>query len=405
MSTPTSRVAPVWVCGPLASYADSFKESLGEKGYTALSTVNQMRLIGHLSNWLEDEQLAVGDLNATRVEEFLLVRRTAGYRAMRTSEAVAPLLEFLRASGVLPEPAAMVPKSAAEFILASFGRYLLSERALATSTAAAYVARVDRFLAGCAADGDLSKVTAGDVTRAVLDESATRSVGSVQFFVVAVRSFLRFCRQEGLIDVDLSAAAPTMTGRRRPLLPQGIGRRDAQALLASCDRRQAIGRRDHAVLSILIRLGLRAGEVARPRLEDIDWRVGQIMVRGKGGRFDSLPVPAEVGESVAGYLHRGRPDTTRREVFLTVIAPLAGLTRGSVSTIVRAACARAGVAPIGAHRLRHALAWDMVAAGTPLPEIGQVLRHRHLSSTAIYAKVDIAQLRTLALPWPGGESR
>ena len=124
-------------------------------------------------------------------------------------------------------------------------------------------------------------------------------------------------------------------------------------------------------------------------------------MRGKGGRFDSLPLPAEVGESVAGYLQRGRPDTFGREVFLTVIAPRAGLTRGSVSTIVRAACARAGVAPIGAHRLRHTLACDMVAAGTPLPEIGQVLRHRHLSSTTIYAKVDIVQLRTLALPWPG----
>lgn len=405
MSTPTSRVAPVWVSGPLVRYAPGFTESLADKGYTALSTVNQLRLIGHLSNWLEAEQLAVGDLNATRVEEFLLARRAAGYTALRTSKAVAPLLDFLRASGVLPEPAEVAPKSATEFVLASFSRYLLSERALAASTAAAYVARADRFLAGCAADGDLSKVTAGAVTRAVLHESTTRSVGSVQFFVLAVRSFLRFCCREGLIDVDLSAAAPTMTGRRTPLLPQGIKQREAQALLASCDRRQAIGRRDHAVLQLLIRLGLRAGEVSRLRLEDIDWHAGQIMVRGKGGRHDSLPLPADVGESLAGYLQRGRPNTTRREVFLTVIAPLSGLSRGSVSLIVRRACVRAGATPIGAHRLRHALACDMVAAGTPLPEIGQVLRHRHLSSTAIYAKVDIVQLRTLALPWPGGESR
>jgi len=401
MSTPKSRVAPVWVSGPLASYADGFKESLGEKGYTALSRVNQLRLMGHLSNWLADERLTVSDLNAAHVEEFLLVRRAAGYTALRTTEALAPLLDFLRVKGVLPEPAEAAAKSAVELVLASFGRYLLSERALATSTAAAYVARVDRFLAGCAADGDLSSVTAGDVTRAVLDESATQSVGSVQFFVVAVRAFLRFCCLEGLIDVDLSTAAPSMTGRRTPVLPQGIERRDGQSLLASCDRRQVIGRRDHAVLLLLIRLGLRAGEVARLRLDDFDWHAGQIMVRGKGGRHDLLPLPAEVGESVAGYLRRGRPATTRREVFLTAIAPLSSLTRGSVSTIVRAACQRAGVAPIGAHRLRHTLACDMVAAGTPLPEIGQVLRHRHLSSTTIYAKVDIVQLRTLALPWPG----
>lgn len=401
MSAPISRVAPVRVSGPLARYVPGFTGCLTDQGYTALSRVNQLRLMGHLSNWLEDERVAVCDLNAARVEEFLIARAAAGYTGLRTREAVAPLLDFLRASGALPVPAATAPKSATELILTSFGRYLLSERALATSTTAAYVARAERFLAGCAADGDLSKVTAADVTRAVLDESATRSVGSVQFFVAAVRSFLKFCCREGLIDADLSAAAPTTTGRRSPLLPQGIEQREAQALLSSCDRRQAIGRRDHAVLLMLLRLGLRAGEVSRVRLEDIDWRVGQIMVRGKGGRQDSLPLPAEVGESVAGYLQRGRPNTASREVFVTVIAPLAGLSRGSVSLIVRRACARSGVAPIGSHRLRHALACDMVAAGTPLPEIGQVLRHRHLSSTAIYAKVDVVQLRTLALPWPG----
>ena len=280
MSPSKSRVAPVDVSGPLARYVPGFTDCLIGKGYTALSRVNQLRLMGHLSNWLMSERLEVGDLSAAHVEEFLLARRAAGYTALRTSKAVAPLLDFLRANGSVAAPVAPAPKSASELVLVSFGRYLLSERALATSTAAAYVARVDRFLAGCAADGDLSKVTAGDVTRAVLDESATRSVGSVQFFVVAVRAFLRFCRQEGLIDVDLSMAAPSMTGRRSPLLPQGIKQRETQALLASCDRRQTVGRRDHAVLLLLIRLGLRAGEVARLRLEDIDWRAGQIMVCG-----------------------------------------------------------------------------------------------------------------------------
>lgn len=402
MNTPVTKVSPVRVTGQLASYAAGFKESLTGAGYTPLSAAVQLRLMAHVSRWLCAERLGVSDLSAAHVEEFLLVRRSAGYRAMRTSKPVAPLLEFLRASGVVFEPVEAAPKSAVELLLDSFSRYLLSERALAASTAAAYVVRVDRFLAGCATDGDLSKVTAGDVTRAVLDESRTRSVGSVQFFVVAVRAFLRFCCWEGLVDVDLSAAAPAMTGRRTPVMPRGIGRRDAQALLTSCDRRQSMGRRDHAVLLLLIRLGLRAGEVARLRLEDIDWHTGQIMVRGKGGRQDLLPLPVDVGESVAGYLQRGRPKTVRREVFLTVIAPLAGLTRGSVSTIVRAACLRSGVTPIGAHRLRHTLACDMVAAGTPLPEIGQVLRHRHLSSTTIYAKADIVGLGTLALPWPGG---
>ena len=152
----------------------------------------------------------------------------------------------------------------------------------------------------------MSRITAADVTGAVLAETVTRKVGSVQFFVVAVRTFLRFCGLEGLIEVDLSAAAPSITGRRSPVLPQGIKREDTTALLASCDRRQAIGRRDHAVLLILLRLGLRAVEVARLRLDDIDWRAGQLVVRGKGEREESLPLPAEGGESVADYLRNGR---------------------------------------------------------------------------------------------------
>ena len=178
------------------------------------------------------------------------------------------------------------------------------------------------------------------MTRAVLDESTTRSVGSVQYFVVALRSFLRFCCVQGLVEVDLSGAAPWMTGRRYTCLPRGIGRREAAALLWSCDRRRAVGRRDHAVLMTLLRLGLRAGEVATLTLDDIDWRGAQIVVHGKGRRDESLPLPVEVGEAIAAYLQRGRPDTTRREVFLTVAAPLAGLTRGSVSLIVRRARVR-----------------------------------------------------------------
>ena len=404
MRTPVSKVEYVRVSGPLASYAAGFTESLADAGYTALSTVVQLRLMAHVSRWLDAEGLEVGDLNAERVEEFLLVRREAGYTGLRTSEAMVPLLRFLRASGAAPTPVPVAPSSAAEVLLASFSRYLLSERGLAVSTAAAYAARADRFLTGCAAEGDVSRITAADVTRAVLEETVTRKVGSVQFFVVAVRTFLRFCSLEGLIEVDLSAAAPSITGRRSPVLPQGIKPEVAAALLAACDRSQIVGKRDHAVLLILLRLGLRAIEVARLRLDDIDWRAGQVVIRGKGERQESLPLPAEVGESLAGYLQDGRPVSGQREVFLTVCAPLAGLTRESVSLIVRRACVRAGVPSIGAHRLRHALACDMVTAGASLPEIGQVLRHRHLSSTTIYAKTDVVQLRGLALPWPGGES-
>lgn len=405
MHTPLSRVAEVRISGPLAPYLSGFKSALADSGYTPLSTVNQMRLMGHLSRWLESKRVCVSDLTTERVEEFLAARRADGYTALLSRQGLTPLLNFLSTRGKLPAAPLSAPKTGTDLVLASFHRYLLQERGLAPSTAAAYVTRTGRFLTGCADDGDLSKITAGDVTRAVLDESTTRSVGSVQFFVVALRSFLRFCCVQGLVEVDLSGAALRMTGRRYTCLPRGIGRAEATALLSSCDRRRTVGPRDHAVLMTLLRLGLCAGEVATLTLDDIDWDAAQIVVHGKGRRDESLPLPVEVGEAIAAYLQRGRPVTTRREVFLTVTAPLAGLKRGSVSLIVRRACLRAGITPIAAHRLRHTVACEMLAAGAPLPEIGQLLRHHDMSSTAIYAKVDLNQLHSLALPWPGAADR
>jgi site-specific recombinase XerD len=207
-----------------------------------------------------------------------------------------------------------------------------------------------------------------------------------------------------LICTDLSGASLPVTGRRRSVLPQGISPADAKALLGSCDRRTAEGRRDYAVILILLRLGLRACEVAALRLPDIDWRAGQITVHGKGQRVDELPLPGDVGAAIAAYLH-ARPRTDRREVFLRVTAPRTGLDRGGVSLVVRRACVRAGLPPCGSHRLRHSLACDMVRAGVPLQAIGQVLRQRDAASTSIYARVDIEQLRTVARPWPQGATR
>lgn len=184
---------------------------------------------------------------------------------------------------------------------------------------------------------------------------------------------------------DLSGAALPVTGRRRSTLPQGISPADARALLKSCDRRTPVGRRDFAVILILLRLGIRACEVAGLQLDDIDWRAGQLTVHGKRGRVDQLPLPVDVGEAIAAYLRHDRRRTDRREVFLKVTAPVTGLRRRVVSLIVRRACARAGLDPCGSHRLRHSLACDMVRAGVPLQEIGQVLRHGDAASTSIYA--------------------
>jgi integrase/recombinase XerD len=405
MGRPTSRVSNVRVVGPLAPFADGYKAKLNERGYTPLTVVNELRQVAQLSRWMEAADLAASELTAERVGRFLAPRRAARGSRACSLRGLMVLLEVLIGQGVLSDRSAPFPPVSADgATLARFRRYLLAERGLAACTADAYVDYAGRFLR-LDVDGELTGLTAGVVTAAVQREAARVSAGSTQYFVAGLRAFLRFCFLEGLVGADLSAAALAVTGRRRCSLPKGISGSDAAALLRSCDRRRANGRRDYAVLLVLLRLGLRAVEVARLTLDDIDWRAAEVVVYGKGSRVDRLPIPGEVGEAIVGYLQRGRPRTSRRVLFLRVLAPIGPLSRGGVSFIVRHACRRAGIAEVGAHQLRHTLACEMVAAGVALPEIGEVLRHRGINSTAIYARVDVELLRSVALPWPGGAPR
>ncbi|MBK5223191.1 MAG: tyrosine-type recombinase/integrase [Acidimicrobiia bacterium] len=404
MSRTTSRVSRVLMTGPLAPFADQYRERLKERRYTRLSVVSLERQVAQMSRWLEAEGLVIEQLSEARIDAFVSVRRASGGgRSSLSRPGLVCLLELLRELGVAPAAILAMP-SPTEALMDSFGSYVLSERGLSAGTMRGYVAHVTRFVTGLAS-GELREVTPAEVTASVLDRSATVSVSATQNFVAGLRAFLRFCFIEGLVEVDLSQAALAVTGRRRSLLPRGIAADEAAALLASCDRRTAIGRRDYAVLITLLRLGLRRGEVAGIGLEDIDWRAGELVVVGKGARSDRLPLPADVGEAIAGYLTRGRPDSERREVFLRARAPFEPIAAGTVASTVRRACRRAGVAEVGSHRLRHTTACEMVAAQVPLPQIAQVLRHRSLQSTAIYARVDLDRLRLLAQPWPGGESR
>jgi integrase/recombinase XerD len=291
--------------------------------------------------------------------------------------------------------------SPADVLLDGFVGYLRRERGVTVLTVDAYVSDVRRFLAYCGGS-ELGALTAAEVSKAVLGQVAGRSPASVRRYGCALRSFLRYCYVAGLVEHDLSAAALPVSGRRRSLLPQGITPRQANALLGACDRRCGSGRRDYAVIMLMLRLGLRASEVATLTLDDLDWRAGQITVRGKGSRVDQLPLPVDVGEAIAGYLRRGRPRIAAREVFVRVMPPRVGLTRSGVTSIVVGAAKRAGLGAVRAHRLRHTAASDMLRAGAPLTEIGQVLRHRWLGSTAAYARVDVERLRSIARPWPTG---
>lgn len=404
MARPTSRLSKVCLTGPLAPFADDYRRGLIERGYTPHTTVLQLRQVGRLSAWLETHGLTARELSRRRVEEFLAFQRGVGrHRAGWSRPGLLCLLDVLEALGVLAaaeEPARV--SSPTEVLLGVFEHYLLSERGLAVGTVRGYVRHARRFLGGLSPETGLARLTPAAVTEALMREFATVSVPAAQFFLAGLRSFLRFCFVEGVVEADFSRATLPVTGRRRSSLPRGITTTDARALLHCCDRRSALGRRDYALLVTLLRLGLRASETAGLTLDDIDWRAGDLVVRGKGSREDRLPLPAEVGEAIAAYLRHGRPKSERREVFLRARAPFGPIASGTVASTVRRACRRAGIEEVGPHRLRHTVACELVAAHVPLVQIARILRHKSLQSTALYARVDIEQLRLLAAPWPAG---
>ena len=406
MATPTSRVSRVLMTGPLAPFADAYRVELRRRGYTVRSTVSKLRQVARLSCWLAARGLTAAELSDARVDGFLVWQRAEGrYRSHWSRPGLRCLLDVLLGLGVLAAEEPVAPSSPTDVLLACFEHYLLAERGLAAGTVVLYLRSARRFVDGLPQDRGLAGLAPGDVTAAVLRESEVVSVSAAQRFVSGLRSFLRFCFVEGLVESDLSQAALLVRGRQSSPLPRGISRADARALLGSCDRRHALGRRDYAIIILLLRLGLRRGEVAGLTLDDIDWRAGELVVVGKGSRVDRLPLPADVGQAIAAYLRRGRPRSGRREVFLRAKAPYDPIASGTVASTVRRACRRAGIAEFGSHRLRHTAACEMVKANVPLYRIGQVLRHQSLQSTAIYARVDVERLRLLATPWPGGAQR
>ena len=391
----------VRMTGPLTPYAAGFAVELGRVGYTSLSTVDQLRLVAHLSRWLGREGLEVGDVGETAVEAFLVARRAAGYRAHLKLASLLPLLTYLRGLGVSP-PARVAPQTLVEQELERFRGYLLAERGLTSAAASNYVSLVRPFVAGRVGERGVEpqRVTAGEVTSFMVAAAGRLGSKTAQGSASALRSLLRFWHLQGVVATSLVGAVPKIA-HRAPQLPRGLAVEQVAAMLASCDTARIDGLRDHAMLLLMSRLGLRCGEVAALGLDDVNWRAGQLTVRGKGNRRDLLPLPVEVGQAMADYLRRGRPATAiGRTVFVRFKAPHHALTSGGVTQAVAAAGRRAGLGAIHGHRLRHTAATSMLAAGGSLTEIGQVLRHRRPRTTAIYAKVDIEALATLARPWP-----
>jgi len=270
-----------------------------------------------------------------------------------------------------------------------------------------YEPRARRFLSQRESLDDLGldRFTAADVTQFLTRECPRRGMAEAQLQVVVVRSVLRYLHLAGLITAPLEWAVPGVSAVRDRSLPRALDPAAVTALLSSCDRRRTVGRRNYAILLSLVRLGLRSSEVARIALDDVDWRAGQVLIHGKGGREDLLPLPVDVGQALVSYLQR-RPAEPEgcRTLFLTVLPPVRPMSRYAITAVVREACWRVGIPRVGAHRLRHTAASSMLKAGASLDEIGQVLRHRERRTTAVYARVDRATLRTVALPWPEARS-
>lgn len=398
---------PLVMTGSLVPYELLVRTELASLGYAAASVTDAVRMMRRLSAWMERRELAPAELTPPRVEEFLAFRRAVCRSEPVVRRSLGAVIRVLRGSGIVPAPAP-VGGGAVEELLSDYGAYLRGERGLATESVRCYCTQARKFLAALPdpLEESLVGLDAARVTAFMVRHAADAdSVWSAKALVTAVRSLLRYLHVDGRIPASLTGAVPSVAGWRLDSLPRGLPPQEISALLAAPDPRTPAGRRDRAVLMVLARLGLRGAEVAALRLSDIDWHAGEIAVRGKGSRIERLPLPAEVGEALAGYLTGARPLCSATAVFVTARAPYQALTGTCIRAIMGRACERAGLPRRGAHRLRHSLATAILRAGAPLPEVGQVLRHRSQLSTAVYAKVDHEALRTLAQPWPEGGAR
>lgn len=388
--------------GPLTPHVDGLWANLIGHGYQPLSARNLLYLAAHVSRWLDDRKLGVGDFNEKRIAKFVVHRRRQRFTAFRTTHALEPILNYLRGLGAAP-PAPEPLETPLDRWLREYGEYLAEQRGLVSTTIRQYVDFARRFVRAQFDSKTVGwrKLTAADVTRFVSREFQRSSIGQCKLTVTQLRSLLRYVHVRGWLTHELAGCVPAVASWRLASLPRGLEPEQVERVFASFDSRTAVGCRDRAVLHLLVRLALRAGEVANLRLDDIDWHAAELVVRGKGGRESRLPLPRDVGEVLVPYL-RIRPRVEFREVFLCVRAPHRPITQQAISGLTGRALRAAGVSTGSAHVLRHTAATQMLRGGASLAEVGHVLRHRHVDTTAIYAKVDYANLHSLARPWPGG---
>lgn len=389
--------------GPLGRFIELFAQELDEQGYSADSICTKIRLLDGFGIWLRSKRFTAKDVSLSRIERYLRQRRQCPRNIDRPT--LVRLLRILEENRVVPHLAPTQPPS--EVLAERYGDYLATDRALALRSIVMYKSWARRFLAAQFGDAEveLASLRAEAVIEFVKLQNTRLGQKACKLMTSALRSLFQFLRYRGYIEIDLAAAVPAVASWTMATIPKGLPSSQVEQLLHACRRDTATGRRDYAIILLMARLGLRASEVAHLMLDDIDWQNGCVTVRGKGLQLAQLPLPVDVGEAIVDYLQNGRPQANIRTVFLSAQAPVHGFSDNSrISMLVGEALERAGIESQrkGAHQLRHALATGMLQRGASLREIGEVLRHRDIQSTAIYAKVDLNALRDVAMPWPGG---
>lgn len=393
--------------GSLAGHIDLLAARLAADGFSRVHSRIQLRLVGHFNRWLEQNRLTAKQLDEGVIERYECYLRRRKRVRSEDVRTLVRLLDLLREQGVTPRRKIEVAPTEREVLLENYQRYLRDERGLAEASLRNMLMFADRFLVERYPEDhfDFRSLTAGDITTFVRRQATALSSVQTKHMITALRGFFRYLRHCGEIDTDLAGCVLRVPDYSFSTIPKFLPAGSVEKILRRTDQRTPRGRRDHAILMLLARLGLRTSEIVRLELEDVDWELSQITVPGKGGRRSKLPLLADVGQALAAYLRHGRPRCSTRRLFVTQRAPITGLGTGCaiVKTVARA-LSRAGIVSErkGGHLFRHTLATEMLGRGASLREIGEVLRHRKADTTRIYAKVDFRALRNLAQPWPGG---
>jgi integrase/recombinase XerD len=400
------RIQAVWG-GPAGPLLKGFAQALADAGYSTIIARKHLRAAEHLIYWIYRRGIPACKLNEQWLARFgrhlsrCRCRHYAHADQRRVVHAAHLFLTYVRDARITNHRS-IQPSNDESALVSRFCHWMRQQRGTRDGTLHNYRIHIRELLKRLGEEP--CRFDARRLRAFVLEKSRSCTRGTVQNCVHALRMFLRFLIAEGQCTVGLDGAIPTVAHWRLASLPRYLPPKDVECLIASCNRTSAVGRRDRAILLLLARLGLRAGDIVHLRLSDIDWKGASIQVCGKGSRHARLPLTQEVGQAIVAYLQKGRPRSESDTLFIRCRPPFCAFRSSvAISDVVDRALRRAGVVRPSrgaAHLLRHSLATSLLQQGTSLEDIGSILRHSSSETTQIYAKVDIASLRQIAQPWP-----